>query len=58
MYPRNALFEQKVFLIDYREDYIEITTDKKVIRAKNLISSIPLGCLKRKMVKFIPPLSS
>lgn len=49
---------ERVVKVDYSGKYIQVTTDKKrSYYAKRVISSLPLGVLKAKLVKFVPPLS-
>lgn len=49
---------ERVVKVAYGTKNIEVTTARgKTYLAKRLISSLPLGVLKAKSVKFVPPLS-
>lgn len=42
--------------IDYSEDIVKVKTKTNIYYAKKVISSLPLGVLQSKKVKFSPPL--
>jgi monoamine oxidase len=47
---------EKVIEIDYSHNVVKVVTDKRVYYGKKVISSLPLGVLKHKFVKFVPEL--
>lgn len=55
--PTNLRLSERVIAIDHTLDLVNVTTTKGSYLAKAVIVSVPLGVLKKGIIKFTPELS-